>query len=228
MELIVHIYYRTMKFSKGNFSTTLPIQAHARTVHCSVMTLLKILQVWQTEAPHIWRFLSRAYLLLSLSLRIYSLCHTPRAPISTAQNVTLPVFFMILAGFWKSEMRAAVIEWEGEQGANFLPVSGSISSAFSSNVYFLPKEISSPSLPFQMETGLTASWTTSCRSLSPSAVSRAHHDSSDQQSLAWDSWGKSHKLLLKGPWKVNGKASLASTGLCGYWIFFSRQFAAPE
>lgn len=45
MELIVHIYYRTMKFSKGNFSTTLPIQAHARTVHCSVTTLLKILQV---------------------------------------------------------------------------------------------------------------------------------------------------------------------------------------
>lgn len=145
---------------------------------------------------------------------------------STECDITC--FFMILAGFWKSEMRAAVIEWEGEQGANFLPASGSISSAFSSNVYFLPKEISSPSLPFQMETGLTASWTTSCRSLSPSAVSRAHHDSSDQQSLAWDSWGKSHKLLLKGPWKVNGKASLASTGLCGYWIFFSRQFAAPE
>lgn len=45
MEWIVHISYRTMKFSKGNFSSTLPIQDHARTVPCSVTTLLKILQV---------------------------------------------------------------------------------------------------------------------------------------------------------------------------------------
>lgn len=87
---------------------------------------------------------------------------------------------MILAGIQKSkrEMRAAVQEWEGEQGANFLPVSGSISSAFSSNVWFLPKEISSPFLLFQMETGLTASWTTCCRSLSPSSDSTAHQEQS--------------------------------------------------
>lgn len=63
-----------------------------------------------------------------------------------------------------------------EQGANFLPVSGSISSAFSSKVWFLPKEISSPSLLFQMETGLIASWTTCCRSLSPSFDSTAHQE----------------------------------------------------
>lgn len=176
-ELIVHIYYRTMKFSKGNFSTTLPIQDHARTVHCSVTTSLKILQVWQIEAPHIWRFLSRANLLLSLSLRIYSLCHTWSAP-SPHHRMWHYLFFMILAGIQKSkrEMRAAVREWEGEQGANFLPVSGSILSAFSSNVWFLPKEISSPFLLFQMETGLTASWTTCCRSLSPSSVSTAHQE----------------------------------------------------
>lgn len=65
---------------------------------------------------------------------------------------------------------------EREQGANFLPVSGSISFAFSSNIWFLPKEISSPSLLFLMETGLTASWTTCCRSLSPSSDSTAHQE----------------------------------------------------
>lgn len=112
MELIAHIYYRTMKFSKGNFSTTLPIQDHARTVHCSV-TLLKILQVWQIEAPHIWRFLSWANLPLSLSLRIYSLCHTPSAP-SPQQEMWHYVYFMILAATQESEMRAAVQEWERE------------------------------------------------------------------------------------------------------------------
>lgn len=172
IELIVHIYYRKMKFSKGNFSTTLPIQDHARTLHCSV-TLLKILKVWQIEAPHIWRFLSWANLLLSLSLRIYSLCHTPSAP-SPQHRMWHYVFFMILAGAQKSEMRAAVQEWEREQGANFLPVSGSISFAFSSSVWFFPKEISSPFLLFQMETGLTVSWTTCCRSLSPSSDSTEH------------------------------------------------------
>lgn len=159
-------------FPRGNFSTTLPIQDHARTVHCSV-TLLKILQVWQIEAPHIWRFFSWANLLLSLSLRIYSLCHTPSAP-SPQQGMWHYVFFMILAGTQESEMRAAVQEWEREQGANFLPVPGSISFAFSSNIWFLPKEISSPFLQFQMETGLTASWTTLCRSLSPSSDSAVH------------------------------------------------------
>lgn len=138
MEWIVHIYYRTMKFSKGNFSTALHIQDHARTVHCPVTTLLKILQVGQIEAPHIWRFLSQANLLLCLSLRIYSLCHTLSAP-SPQHRMWHYLFFMILAGTQKSqrEMRAAVQELrEREQGANFLPVSGSISSAFSSNFGF--------------------------------------------------------------------------------------------
>lgn len=113
MEWIVHIYYRTMKFSKGNFSTALHIQDHARTVHCPVTTLLKILQVGQIEAPHIWRFLSQANLLLCLSLRIYSLCHTLSAP-SPQHRMWHYLFFMILAGTQKSqrEMRAAVQEWE--------------------------------------------------------------------------------------------------------------------
>lgn len=115
MEWIVHIYYRTMKFSKGNFSTALHIQDHARTVHCPVTTLLKILQVGQIEAPHIWRFLSQANLLLCLSLRIYSLCHTLSAP-SPQHRMWHYLFFMILAGTQKSqrEMRAAVQEWERE------------------------------------------------------------------------------------------------------------------
>lgn len=120
-ELTVHIYYRTMKFSKENFSTTLLIQDHARTVHCSVTTLLKILQVWQIEAPHIWRFLSRANLLLSLSLRIYSLCHTLSAP-SLQYGMWHYLFFMILAGTQKSkkEMRAAVQEWESKVQISYL------------------------------------------------------------------------------------------------------------
>lgn len=236
MEWIVHIYYRTVKFPKGNFSTALHIQDHARTVHCPVTTSLKILQVGQIEAPHIWRFHSQANLLLSLSLRIYSLCHTPSAP-SPQHGMWHYLFFMILAGTQKSKrkMRAAVQEWEREQGANFLPVSGSISSAFSSNVWFLPKEISSPFLLFQMETALTASWTTCCRSLSPSSDSTAHQEQ-------WPAIPALRfpreipQTTAKGPleskWKSQSSIHrLKSTAVGSMWpldSFFPREFTALE
>lgn len=154
-------------FPRGTFPLHCTSRTIPGTVHCSVMTLVKILQVWQIEAPPIWRFLSQANL-SSLSLRIYSLCHTLSAP-SPQHRMWHYLFFMILAGTQKGkrEMRAAVQDGETEQGANFLPDSGSISSASSSNVWFLPKEISPPFLLFQMKLfrSLTA-WTTCCRSLS--------------------------------------------------------------
>lgn len=175
MELVVHIYYRTMKFSKGNFSTALHIRDHSRTVHCSVMTLLKILQVWQIEAPYIWRFLSQANL-LSLSLRIYSLYHTLSAP-SPQHRMWHYLFFMILAGTQKSkrEMGAAVQEWESKVQFSYLfqdpfhlpspPMFG-----FSQRRFLL--------LSFSSRS-LAASWATCCRSLSflslnstPRAVAR--------------------------------------------------------
>lgn len=45
------------------------------------------------------------------------------------------------------------------------------------------------------------------------SLSLQHITSSDQQSPAWDSQGKSHKLLLKGLWTINGKTGLPSAGL---------------
>lgn len=168
MKLTVHIYYRTTKFSKGNFSIALHIQDHVRTVHCSVTTLLKILQVWQIEAPHIWRFLSRANLLLSLSLRIYSLCHTPSAP-SPQHGMWHYLFFMILARTQKSKRDESSCARMRERARCTFPTCFRIHFIcllLQSLVSLKGDFFSFPSLPDG--NCFNCLWTTCCRSLSPS------------------------------------------------------------
>lgn len=81
----------------------------------------------------------------------------------------------------------------------------SIQPAFSSSVWFLPKQISSPFLLFQIKTVLPAPD-------SPFYDSTAHQEQRPAiPALRFPR--KSHKLLLKGLWKVNGKRSVPSAGL---------------
>lgn len=115
--------------------------------------LWRILHVWQTEAPCIWRFLSQTNLLLSVSLRIYSLGYTLTAPSPWSCTVWMwhHLLFMILA--WtqssKKDVGAAVQEWETEQGARFLPVSGLHSTCLLLQCLVSPKAdfFPFPSLP---------------------------------------------------------------------------------
>lgn len=97
----------------------------------------------------------------------------------------------------KKDTRVAVQAWETEQSASFLPVSGLQLICLLLQCLFLPKEVSSPSLP-------DGNWF-NCFLNHLLSLTLQHIKSSDQQSLAWDSQGKSHTLLLKGLPKVNGK-----------------------
>lgn len=146
------------------------------------------------------------------------------------------LFFMILVCTQKSkkDVRAAVQKWEAEQGATFLLDSGLHLICLLLQCLVSPKGdfFSFPSLP-------DGNW---CNCLLNHLLQEPrsflwlqHTKSSDQQSLAWDSQGKCHKLLLKGLWKVNGKTSLPSAGLnlllwgphC-HWTVFYREFTDPE
>lgn len=206
---------------QGSFlSGTLPLHPTCRPVRREDM--LRILWVWQREAPRLWRFLSQANL-LSSSLRIYSLCSSLIA-LSPRSGMGHYLGFTILA--WtqesKKEIKAAVQEWDRTRCK--------FPTCFRAPFY-LPSPtmfgvFSFPSLP-------GGSW---CNCLLKHLLQEPLFllwpiKSSDQQSLAWDSQGKSHKLLLKGlsKSKQNSICRFKSTTVesalpldCFFWQGFHR------